>query len=162
MRHWSNKIDTMNFLTEFKSALSSPMTVRIIVFALVFLLAMGGGWFAYYISQEEFFTPQISPDPTRWQAVFINNGQVYFGRLQRSQGDYTLLKNVYYLQVSQTLQPASSTTRSAFEIVKLGGELHGPEDEMYFLKSAILFWENMRPDSQVVQAINNFSGSLTQ
>ena len=143
MRHWSNKIDTMNFLTEFKSALSSPMTVRIIVFALVFLLAMGGGWFAYYISQEEFFTPQISPDPTRWQAVFINNGQVYFGRLQRSRGDYTLLKNVYYLQVSQALQPASSTTRSAFEIVKLGGELHGPEDEMYFLKSAILFWENM-------------------
>jgi len=41
-------------------------------------------------------------------------------------------------------------------IVKLGSELHGPEDIMYIPRNQITFWETMRKDSQVVQAIQNF------
>ena len=95
----------------------------------------------------------LSPD--KWQAVFLNNGQVYFGHLNRVGEDYLELRNVYYLRIAQALQPPSSTA-PAFDLVKLGGELHGPEDQIYFLKPSILFWESMKSDSQVVRAINNF------
>jgi hypothetical protein len=99
----------------------------------------------------------IAPDPAKWQSVFLNNGQVYFGHLQRVDKDYVGITNVYYLRAAQTLQPPASTTPTpSFELVKLGGELHGPEDAIYFEKSSVLFWENMRQDSQVVQAISNF------
>ncbi len=98
----------------------------------------------------------IAPDPAKWQSVFLNNGQVYFGHLQRVDKDYVGLANVYYLRAAQPLQPPSTTPSPSFELVKLGGELHGPEDAIYFEKSSILFWENLRADSQVVQAINNF------
>lgn len=102
----------------------------------------------------------IAPDPTKWQSVFLNNGQVYFGHLQRVDADYIGITNVYYLRAAQALQPSTtSTPPPSFELVKLGGELHGPEDAIYFEKSSVLFWENMRPDSQVVQAINNFQNS---
>lgn len=101
----------------------------------------------------------VGPDPSKWQSVFLNNGQVYFGHLQKTGGDYVEITNVYYLRAAQALQPPASPTPSpSFELVKLGGELHGPEDAMYFEKSSILFWENMRSDSQVVQAIASLQG----
>jgi len=104
-----------------------------------------------------FFFGSTAMDSSKWQAVFLNNGQVYFGHLDEAQKDYIHITNVFYLRAAQTLQPLSSSTPApSFELVKLGGELHGPEDAIYLEKSSVLFWENMKPDSQVVQAIMNF------
>ena len=91
-----------------------------------------------------------------YQSVFLTNGQVYFGHLSAS-GNFLKLTNIYYLNV-----PASTTsgdqlkqTQTKPELVKLGNELHGPEDVMYIESDKVLFWENMRDDSQVVKAINS-------
>ncbi len=86
----------------------------------------------------------------KWQAVFLTNNQVYFGRLENYNREYTVLKNVYYLQTQQAGQ--------AFEnlnLVKLGSEIHGPEDTIFIPKKQILFWENLRSDSRVVGAIES-------
>src|SRR5689334_1559208 len=64
-----------------------------------------------------------------YQAVFLNNNQVYFGRINNSMGSqFVELKDIYYLQVQQQIQPATSKQAPATNIslVKLGGELHGP------------------------------------
>jgi hypothetical protein len=129
--------------------LAALLTLAALIAILVLFAAKGRG---------------ITPDAAKWQSVFLNNGQVYFGHLQRVDSDYVRITNVYYLRAAQTLQPSASTTAPtpSFELVKLGGELHGPEDAIYFEKSSVLFWENMRPDSQVVQAINNFQKNLKQ
>jgi len=37
--------------------------------------------------------------------------------------------------------------------MKLGGEIHGPENRMMLNKSQILFIEDLKPDSQIVGAI---------
>lgn len=125
---------------------------RFVLGALLLVAVFAGVW--SFASRRG-----IIPDPNKWQSVFLNNGQVYFGHLQRTEGDYAEITNVYYLRAAQSLQPpASSTPSPSFELVKLGGELHGPEDAIYFEKASILFWENMRSDSQVVQTINNFQG----
>jgi hypothetical protein len=125
---------------------------RFVPVALLVIAAFAVGWLSAS-------GRGVVPDPNKWQSVFLNNGQVYFGHLQRTDGDYAEITNVYYLRAAQALQPpASSTPSPSFELVKLGGELHGPEDTMYFEKSSVLFWENMRNDSQVVQVINGFQG----
>lgn len=89
-----------------------------------------------------------------WQTVFLNNGQAYFGHLS-ARGDTYVLSNVFYLRTNPNFQATTPPT-AAFDIVRLGGELHGPENSMYVPKTAILFWENMKTDSQVVQAIEGF------
>lgn len=86
----------------------------------------------------------------QWQAVFLVNNQVYFGHLKNLNAGYVTLDDVYYLQVSQLQPPAA---QPQLNLIKLGSELHGPMDRMFIPKERILFWEEMKSDSQVVQAI---------
>ena len=95
--------------------------------------------------------PTVSP--MRWQAVFLSNGQVYFGHLQNYDRGYVRVQDTYYLQTQQPLQTGQAA--AGVNLVKLGQELHGPEDAMMIPKTQILFWENMRDDSQVVRAIQS-------
>jgi hypothetical protein len=87
---------------------------------------------------------------TKWQAVFLNNNQVYFGKLTDVSSSYVTLSDVYYLRTASDLEQASS-----LNLIKLGGELHGPEDVINIPKSSVLFWENMKDTSRVVQTIQS-------
>lgn len=101
-----------------------------------------------------------------YQAVFLTSGQVYFGKLERLSMKEIILVNVYYLQSTENPQPATGTkpndnanlsssaaTTPQYSLVKLGGELHGPQDRMYINRSQVLFTEDLQDSSQVVTAI---------
>lgn len=91
-----------------------------------------------------------------YQAVFLNNGQVYFGKLHNINRDYVILTDIYYLQVNQQVQPEQGDNEQQqpqVTLTKLGNELHGPEDAMFIDRDKIVFWENLKNDSQVVQKI---------
>jgi hypothetical protein len=90
-----------------------------------------------------------------YQAVFLSNNQVYFGKLSGTFSRYPTLKEVYYLRVSQQLQPQDPNTplQSQIQLVKLGSEIHGPTSDMKINRDQILFIENLKPDSQVLKAI---------
>lgn len=95
----------------------------------------------------------------KYQAVFMSNGQVYFGKLSNLDAGYAQLKDIYYLQVQQPVQPAAEKKDSdqpQVSLTKLGKELHGPTDQMHISRDQILFWENLRDDSTVVKAIKNY------
>jgi len=113
--------------------------------------------FGYYVINTGVFGPY--PASNKWQAVFLTNGQVYFGKLQGISKDYVKLTDIYYLQVSQKLQQAvegqeTLPAQSNINLIKLGDELHGPEDAMYIENSKVLFWENLKDNGRVVEAIN--------
>jgi hypothetical protein len=93
------------------------------------------------------------PGTNKFQAVFLNNGQVYFGKLSHGYGSYLDLKDIYYLQITQPIQPGEANNATNINLVKLGNELHGPTDEMRINSQAVLFIENLRQDSRIVQAI---------
>jgi len=104
-----------------------------------------------------------SIDNNRYQAVFLSNGQVYFGKLHTYNGDYMKLTNIYYLQTkssstsSTNPQKTSSQDESNVQLIKLGSEIHGPDDEMIVSKEQILFFENLKKDSQVSASIDKYS-----
>ena len=97
-----------------------------------------------------------------YQAVFLSNGQVYFGKLSDASDAYATLKDIYYLQVVQQQQQlqgqqaAQSGQQPQVSLVKLGNELHGPADVMKINRSQILFYEDLKTDSQVVRAIKDY------
>lgn len=97
-----------------------------------------------------------------WQAVFLTNGQVYFGKLSGKGGKYATLHDIYYLQLAQAPQPSTQKNEQQqpqVSLVKLGNELHGPVDEMKINRDHILFIEDMKNESKVVQAISNYKQS---
>ncbi len=86
-------------------------------------------------------------DKGLYQAVFLSNNQIYFGRLKNPGSDYLILTDVYYVKINEG---------GAGQLVKLGQiEPHGPKDEMIINREHILFWENMKPDSPVVKTIQS-------
>ncbi len=127
-----------------------------LVFGLALLWMVG---VSYGVLPSTTF-PATSGDS--YQAVFLTNGQVYFGNLREANREYLVLEDIYYLQVSQNLQPAEGEPQTDITLVKLGNELHGPEDTMYIPKGQVIFWENMKADSAVVQVINQLKEQQAQ
>ena len=91
-----------------------------------------------------------------WQAVFLSDGQVYFGHLEKNNNRFFTLSRVYYLKYSSLLQQNNNSDAQSSQnlnLIKLGGEVDGPENSMYIDKSQIIFIENLKESSAVVQAM---------
>ena len=111
-------------------------------------------------------TSMTTPDQqsSGYQAVFLTNGQVYFGKMTGADTDYPILTDIYYLQVGPQQGsgvPTTTAAQQSISLVKLGNELHGPVDEMHISRSQILFYEDMKTDSQVVKAIEAYKANPT-
>lgn len=101
-------------------------------------------------------------DGGKYQAVFLTNGQVYFGKLSRV-GDQTYkLNKIFYLQASQTTETDANnpqqteSANSDVQLIKLGSEVHGPEDQMVIDKGQVLFFENLTKEGKVAQTIEKY------
>ncbi len=95
----------------------------------------------------------------QFQAVFLNGGQVYFGKITDLNSQYLSMGNIYYLRVNQQVQPDqkdSSAAANDISLVKLGCELHGPQDSMVINREQIIFWENLKTDGQVAKAVAEY------
>jgi len=131
----------------------------LIVGAVILLIGLvaGASWF---VKSQTGVAATI--DGNRYQAVFFTNGQVYFGKLKAMNGDYMRLTDIYYLQAKSTEedksnpQEASAQDASNVQLVKLGSEIHGPDDEMVVNKDQILFFENLKKDSNVSTTIASY------
>lgn len=92
-------------------------------------------------------------DHSTYQALFLTSSQVYFGKLS-IEGETYLLRDVFYLNA-----PQGGT--GAGQLVKRGNELHGPTEPMVVPAESVLFFENMRTDSEVMAAIRAFKSGAT-
>ncbi|TAL14614.1 hypothetical protein EPN95_02320 [Patescibacteria group bacterium] len=98
-------------------------------------------------------------DSSKYQAVFFTNGQVYFGKLQTLNSGYMKLTDIFYLQASSSsTNPQETTTQTATDVqlIKLGSEVHGPDDEMIINKDQVLFFENLKSDGKVSTSISKY------
>lgn len=123
------------------------------IFLLVIVVVAGG---FFWIKQTS-----LSGYSEDWQAVFLSNGQVYFGKVTAQNKVELVLKDIYYLQVTRPLQQTAEGEQQAnpqgeLSLVKLGNELHGPTDAMVINSDHVLFVEDLKDDSNVVQAIVNY------
>lgn len=134
-----------------------PIAKYLIGLVLVLLVALG----LWYFMTRTGVSSAI--ETGKYQAVFFTNGQVYFGKLAPLNDEYMKLTNVYYLQTKSDAddketspQSASKQDSSDVELIKLGGEIHGPEDAMIVSKDQILFFENLKANGNVSQTITNY------
>lgn len=131
---------------------------RWLVTIILVVVIIVGGYFL--VSKYGGVNVSSTAGSGEWQAVFLTNGQVYFGQVAKSTRDELVLEEIYYLQITQPLQRSSDQNvpvqnQNELALVKLGNELHGPTDEMRINKDHILFTEDLKEDSKVVEAIEN-------
>lgn len=135
---------------------SSKLSWIIIAFVVLASLAVVG-WMLWSNSR-----PAAAVDSSKYQAVFFTNNQVYFGKLTQLSKDKMKLTDVYYLQSqsgedgdSENPQKTSSE-QTGPRLIKLGSEIHGPEDAMIISTEHVLFYENLKTDGQVAQSIEQY------
>ncbi len=142
--------------TFMKPTLASKILVVLLIIVSVLVIAAMG--------LKIFFVKPAGAaiNSKEYQALFLTNGQVYFGKLDQVDASYVKLTDIYYLQTQQTVQPNASATSTAspqLSLAKLGNELHGPEDAMFVAHDQVLFWENLKDSGKVVQAIKSYKAS---
>lgn len=130
-------------------------------FLAAIILPLFAGIVAYSLLAKETVADAI--DSSKYQVVVIRDGSStpnYFGKLSVIDEDYMRLTNVYYLSLkadsdAESSQAITSQNLSDYELIKLGNEVHGPEDEIIIPTSQILYFENLKPDGTVSQTITN-------
>ncbi|MDO8649727.1 MAG: hypothetical protein Q7K33_00185 [Candidatus Berkelbacteria bacterium] len=94
------------------------------------------------------------------QAVFMADGQIFFGYASDLHNQVVLLKDVYYLRSQPSLTPADTKapapSTSSVDLIKLGDEIYGPAGEMRINRDRISHIDDMKADSQVNQKITEF------
>jgi len=112
---------------------------------------------------------ELKIDQGKYQAVFLTNGQVYFGKVMSHNEEFIEVTDIYYLQVVPVLQQKDEggegnedenqqqqQQQTELSLVKLGNELHGPLDRMMLNKDQVMFIEDMKDDSKVTEAIKRY------
>lgn len=144
-----------------KEKRTSKWLIKPVVIAIVVVLVGLGGWLLWSQSQNNANTDSaiVTKD---YQAVFFTNGQVYFGKLHSLNSGYLKLTNVFYLQTQSKSQDSTNpqettSSQSDVQLIKLGDEIHGPQDEMIISRDQVLFYENLKPNGKVSQSIAKYN-----
>lgn len=99
------------------------------------------------------------PAGDRYQAVFLDNGQVFFGKLKNTDGSYLTLEKAFYTQKQDLPADATAEQKTAtsnnVSLVKVGDEVYGPESTMRIKAEQVLFWQDLKSDSKVAKAIDS-------
>jgi hypothetical protein len=85
---------------------------------------------------------------TAYQAVLLDNGQVYYGKMQELGTDYPVLTDVFYVQSGMNQQTKQVTN----VLIRRGNEWHSP-DKMYLNAHHIVLVEPVGQNSKVAQLI---------
>ena len=138
-------------------------TVRIELFILLLGSALLLGALSLYLGFSSTNTEFDRVDKGKYQAVFLNGGatsgsvlySTYFGHIAKMNDKYVVLRDVYYLTTDQSSQNNQNANNP--QLTKLGcQQLHSPYDEMVVNRSQVAFWENLKDDGKVSQAIADY------
>lgn len=135
---------------------------RILIPLVVIVVLLGLGLFGWSTWSNAQNSAQTGIDSSKYQAVFFVNGEVYFGKLQSFNDKYMKLTDIFYLQStasanSTTVQKNTGADSSDAQLIKLGNEAYGPEDQMIISRDQVSRYMNLKPDSKVVQLIDKYS-----
>ncbi len=126
--------------------------IIIIVVVLFFIILLAGLFWIF--NQNKNYASK------NWQAVFLSDGQIYFGKIIKEDKQNLILENIYYLKDQGSLQQGSNNLNKVGQdvsLIKLGTELHGPQDQMRINQCHILFIEELKDNSKIVNAIKDYT-----
>lgn len=117
---------------------------------------------------------ESSIDGNTYQAVALDNGQTFFGRLTKIGGSMYSLNDVYYLQRStatgDTTDVAAATgtdstnsntntntnSDSGLQLIPLTDDIQKPQNHLIIESNHIVFWQNLQTNSPILATISQY------
>lgn len=123
--------------------------VKKLLFVVGIVLVAG----ALFLFVWKVASPQLAKvfesDMNDYQTVFLDNGQVYFGKVAKVDSNFVYLEDIFYLQ-------ANDKGKNPV-LVEMGtAELHKPENHAKINREKILMIQDLKPESDVITAIKNY------
>ena len=105
------------------------------------------------------FLAADNPRADRYQAVFLDDNKVFFGKLKNISGAYLTLDNAYTATEQQLPADATKEQKAATanntSLLPVSAQVYGPENTLKIRAEKVLFWQNLKADSKVAKAINS-------
>lgn len=123
------------------------------------LIAIAGAVYFFVLKDKLNLTTNFKKP---WQAVYLNNNQIYFGHISEIENGTILLSDVYTLQSYQEPMDVATSEhfaigqppKQAFKLVKKGGDkIITTDNSMTINLASVVYWEKLTSDSQVVRLI---------
>lgn len=135
------------------SKLKSSKSSLVLAITAVVVSVVGVVW----LMQQLYQANLQRIDTSKYQVVYLVNGQAYFGKLQNTSGDFLVLKSPYIAQSVESVGEDTSKTAGSTQttILKVTDQVYGPDDSIAIKSSQVAFWQNLRDDSKVTQAIKS-------
>lgn len=133
-------------------SLGRKHTPWLLAACIVLVLAIGAlvAWKMVYGAQ---------PASDRYQAVFLDNGQTFFGKLKNTHGTYLRLEQAYTTKQQELPKDATDEQKQAvgnnLSLIKVDSVVYGPESTMMIRADQVLFWQNLQEGSKVSKAIDS-------
>lgn len=128
-----------------KNQFSQIFAALAAIIGLLLVILLGFGVYSLFSKNAE---EGKRIDKTTYQAIFLDDKQIYFGKLRDINSQFPILDDVYYVVVEEGA--------TAGRLVRLGEtEPHRPKNMMVINQNRILFWENLETDSQIVNTIRS-------
>jgi hypothetical protein len=100
-----------------------------------------------------------SPRNDRYQAVFLDDNQVFFGKLVGTHGEYLRLEKPYSTKAADIPEGATAEQKEAISnnlsLIKVADMVYGPEDVMMIRAEKVKYWQDLQPDSKVAKALSD-------
>lgn len=130
-----------------------------IIVVAILIAATAVGWALWYKMGSSATSVPIEKD--KYQAVFMSNGEILFGKLTTLDAAHVELSEVFYIRsnvndATATESEDAQTEDSDMQLIKRGEEVHGPEDAMIINRDQVLYYENLKPSSKVSQLIQKY------
>jgi hypothetical protein len=121
------------------------------IIVIVLLLIGAAVWLVMHQS--------AAPLGDRYQAVYVQTGQIYFGKLKNTDGRYLRLENAYVAKTQDVPANATAEQKAAVSsnvsLAKVSSQVYGPDDTLEIRADQVVFWQNLKSDSKVSQAIES-------
>lgn len=103
-------------------------------------------------------------ESSKYQAVFLTNGDRFFGKLERVDDHQLRLTEVFFIEsTTEGENPSTQSEQSDESVTRLiplvEQSMYGPEDEMIINQEQVLFFLNLKSDSRVSQLITEYKSS---
>ena len=96
---------------------------------------------------------RFSPDNNSYYAVYLQSGEIYFGKLERLSffmgltGPSVVLKNPHFL--------VRNPDGQNFQVNKFKDAIYGPENEIILNPEKVLWLSPLRADSPIMETLKN-------
>lgn len=99
------------------------------------------------------FTSPI--DKSGYQLVKLTNGEMFFGKLQNTTGDYLRLEDAYFIPATTETTTTNKSTPAEVELIPRSATVAKSKTPMYLRTDQVAYWENLATDSKVADTLKS-------